>query len=103
MITRETAARIAYAHDEIKAAGELLETIAKAEKERQEPDFRDVFGRRCGLQLGVPSGQNSHRLMDVSYKLAAIIIRAHIDDKRREIEAFCEVARGEIDQRKAET
>lgn len=95
MITRDTAARIAYAYDEIKAANELLKIIEEGDKSGELPDFRDGFGRRGrGLQLGVPH-HGGHRLMDVSTKLAAIIIKAHVDAKESEIAALCELAIGE--------
>jgi hypothetical protein len=96
MITRDTAARIAYAYDEIKAANGLLSVIEEAAKTGDPPDFRDDFGRRRHtLQLGVPHS-GGHRLMDVSHKLAAIIIKAHVKDKQDEIEALSELARGEM-------
>ena len=95
MISRDTAARIAYAYDEIKAANELLKIMDEAAKHGEAPDFRDTFGRRHGLQLGVPHS-GGHRLMDVSVKLATIIIKAHIKDKQDEIEALCALAQGEM-------
>ena len=91
MITRDTAARIAYAYDEIKAAIELLKIMEESAKHGDPPDFRDSFGRNRGLQLGVPHS-GGHRLMDVSPKLAAIIIKAHVKDKQDEIEALCQLA-----------
>ena len=97
MITEETAARIAYAYAEIKAAEKLLDVIRSADLTQIAPDFRDVFGRRRrALQLGVPSGESGHRLMDVSTALGGIIIQAHIDTKRAEIAALCELARGQL-------
>ena len=96
MITRNTAAQIAYAYDEIKAANELIKVMDEAAKHGESPDFRDTFGRRNGLQLSIPHNSGRHRLMDVSAKLAAIIIKAHIKDKQDEIEALCELARGEM-------
>lgn len=99
MISRDTAARIAYAYDEIKAASDLLAIIEEGAKCGEPPDFRDSFGRRRhDLQLGVPSGETGHRILQLSPKLAAIIIKAHLDNKKREIEALCEVARGELDK-----
>lgn len=96
MISKNTATRIAYAYSDIEAANELLRVIAEAQERREETDFRDAFGRRRGLQLGVPSGANGHRIMDLSTNLAEIIIRAHIREKASEIEALCELARTEM-------
>lgn len=89
MISRDTAAQIAYAYDEIKAAKEIMAVIEEGAKRGIPPDFRDTFGNRRNLQLGVPSGSTGHRLMDVSYKLAKIIIKAHIREKEAQIEALC--------------
>lgn len=96
MIKRQTAAQIAYAYAEIDAAEKLLEEIEAAKKDFREPDFRDGFGRRRGLTLGVPSGDSGQRILDLSPTLGAIIIRAHIDQKRSEITALCETARVEM-------
>jgi len=95
MITKSTAASIAHAYCELEAAAELLKIIDEGKQHYEEPDFRDVFGRRRGLQLGVPTGQGSHRLLDVSPKLAEIVIKAHIENKKHEIAALCEIARNE--------
>lgn len=96
MITKDTAARIAYAYSEIEAAKKLLEILATARSRQSTPDFRDAFGRPRGLQLGVPSGESGHRLFDVSHALSEIIIRAHIESKRSEIAALCELAKTEL-------
>ncbi len=103
MITKETAAKIAYAYSEIEAAEELLKGLADELGRLQEPDFRDNFGRRRGLQLGVPSGSSGHRLLDVAPRLAKIIIKAHIDDKKSEIEALCMTAKRELSRSSPES
>ena len=97
MISETTARRIAYAYAEITAATELLETIVAAEAEREDPDFRDAFGRRRNnLQLGVPTGTGGHRLMDVAPLLARVIIEAHLAEQRAQIAALSELARTEL-------
>lgn len=78
MITYETAKQIAIAYEEIKAARELLGVLEKAKASREEPDLRDTFGRQQKIQMGVPSGQNSHRLFHVENELATYVIDAHI-------------------------
>lgn len=97
MITKNTAVKIAYGYAEIEAAEKLLETIATAKGDGSVPDFRDAFGRRKNLTLGVPSGEASTRLLDVGFPLAEIIIKAHIQDKRSEIEALCQLAKSELE------
>jgi hypothetical protein len=54
MIRRETANALAYSYAEIEAAEKLLKELSDSKSDRREPDFRDAFGRRRGLQLGVP-------------------------------------------------
>lgn len=95
-ITRETAARIAYAHDEITAAEKLMSELEDAERNYRDPDFRDSFGRQRGLQLGVPSGESSRRLFNVSPRLAKTVIQSFIYDKQAEIRALCELAAREL-------
>jgi len=95
MITKDTAARIAFAYTEIEHARTLLAELEKSAKDKTVPDFRDAFGRQRGLTLGVPSG-GGYRLMDVNPILGEAVIRAHISNKEAEIAAMCEVARNEL-------
>jgi hypothetical protein len=102
MITQETAARIWNAHREIQTGIKLLEDVAK-ERERhihpvdeRAPTIRDAFGHRQYFQLGVPFGENGHRLFEVSPVLAESCIRAHIENKRRDLAEANEVARIEL-------
>jgi hypothetical protein len=97
VITKETSALIAYAHEEVATAKGLLGTIAAA-RPGHEPDFRDSFGRRRhSLQLGVPSGETSRQLFDVSFEFAAYIIEAHIAKMEARIAELCQRARMELD------
>lgn len=81
-LSMEIALRIWTAHREIEAGKQLLSDIRAALKEGQ---------------LGVPSGDNSHRLLDVSPRLAVHIIEAHIAEKQRELEEASIAARVEMD------
>lgn len=97
MITAETAVAIAYAYREIDAAEKLLTKITESLDRRQAPGIRDAFGRhQGGLQLGVPSGENSQTLFTVAWTLAKPVIEAHIAHKRAEIQALNEKARAEL-------
>ena len=58
--------------------------------------LKDCFGRAQSLQLGIPSGENSHRLFNVSPSLAESVIKAHIADKRAELVEVNEDARIEM-------
>lgn len=96
MIQQKTAAAIYQAHREIEAGQQLLTDLA-AEKERckfseMEPRIEDVFGRRRRFQLGIPTGNDSHRLLSVSAALAESVIRAHIAETEAELAKLNEIA-----------
>jgi hypothetical protein len=96
MISSDTASKIAYAWREIETAEKLLEDVKAALDKHSPTDIRDAFGRRqLGLQLGVPSGQNGHRLFDVPYSLAVPIIEAHMAHHRARVTALSEAAAAE--------
>lgn len=88
---------IALAYREVETAEELLGKVMEALNRREMPDIRDAFGRRAGgLQLGVPSGENSQRMFDVPWSLAKPIIEAHIANQRARITVLSETARIEV-------
>lgn len=92
-VSKETAQQIAYAYREIDAATELLDNISKALSRRQMPDIRDAFGRQYdGLQLGVPSGDNSTRLYNVPWSMARPIIETHIAQQKAIVATLSELA-----------
>jgi hypothetical protein len=94
MISKETATEIAYAYREVDTAEKLLQEITKALADHNVPDIRDAFGRRPdGLQLGVPSGENSQRLFNMPWSLAKPIIEVHIAQQRAKIVALTEKAK----------
>ncbi len=98
MITFETARNIALAYREVETAEKLLADIIEAMARREVPDIRDAFGRRVdGLQLGVPSGESSHRLFNVPWALARPVIEAHIAQQKAIIGALSEKARLEME------
>lgn len=101
MLSQETALEIAYAYREVETAEKLLADVRKAidEEGSRESDIRDAFGRRqTGLQLGVPSGQNAHRLFNVPFALAEPVIKAHIAHHLSRIEVLSIAARAELAQ-----
>lgn len=100
MISYETSMDIAYAHREIETAEKLLAEITDTISRRvgDPPDIRDAFGRRQeGLQLGVPSGSNGHRLFNVPWTLAKPVIEAHIANQKAILGALSEKARIELE------
>ena len=100
MIKRETAEKIWIAYREIETAEKLLKDMQEMREtqriDKSAPTLKDAFGRRRHLQLGIPSGENGHRLFDVSPVLAESCIRAHIEKKRAELVDANEAARIEL-------
>jgi len=92
MITKDTAVAIAYAYREVETAEKLLAEISKQMDGGNQPDIRDAFGRQRGLQLGIPSGDNGHRLFDVPWTLARPIIETHIAAQRAVIASMTQKA-----------
>lgn len=101
MINQKTAERIWHCYREIEAGEKLLFDMKTEREERyvdkMAPTLRDAFGRRQDLQLGIPSGENGHRLFSVSPLLADSVIRAHIAAKQAELVEANEQARIELD------
>lgn len=98
-ISKQTAMDIALAYREVEAGEGLLKDVRDAiDKTGMRPvDIRDAFGRlQHGLQLGVPSGDNSHRLFNVPYTLAIPIIETHIANHRAKIALLTEQAKAEM-------
>lgn len=100
MITQETAALIFRAYRDIEAGQKLLADMkairSREGLDRYAPTIKDAFGHPRHLQLGIPSGENSHRILDVSPVLAESIIHAHIERKRAELAECQERARIEL-------
>jgi len=100
MITKETAARIWNCYREIETAHKLLENMDVLKKKYpHDPSaqkLKDAFGRAQDLQLGVPSGENSHRLFGVSPELGRSVIESHIAKKQAELIEANEQARIEL-------
>ena len=96
MITKQTAYEICLAYNEIEHGEQLLKDLEELRKDGKEPNLRDVFGRPRGLQLGVPSGKDSHRIFDVSPVMGVAVITTHIAAKQQELFVLNERARIEL-------
>lgn len=98
MISRETATDIAVLHRDIEAAEKLLAEVKAAIDRMHQVDIRDVFGRRqYRLQLGVPSGNDGHRILHVPYELAIPVIEATIANHHAALRALGVKAKAEIE------
>ena len=99
MITQETSARIWTCYREIDAGRKLLEDAQKelTRNPDEDPFPKDPFGKKRGLQLGIPSGRDSTRLFDVAPRLAISVIRAHIAECEKNLVEANEQARIELE------
>ena len=100
MIEQQTAADIWNCYREIEAGEKLLADMEERKKEYPDDKhaqcLKDVFGRRRNLRLGIPSGEHSHTLIDVSPELAFSVIKSHIATKKAELVEINERARIEL-------
>jgi hypothetical protein len=97
VLSMEAASRIWTAHREIEVGRKLLADIKEALKEGRDPNPVDHWGRRRHFSLGVPSGETSERIVQLSPKLAMAIIEAHIADKEKELKEASIAARIELE------
>ena len=103
LISKQTAMDIALAYREVENAENLLAEITDEFNRRTTPDIRDAFGRlQDGLQLGVPSGSNSHRLFNVPWSICKPVIELHIQEQRSKIAILTERAKDEMASRLTE-
>jgi hypothetical protein len=99
MISIETATDIAFAYREIATAEKLLQDVKQVRESRGAVDIRDAFGRRQnGLQLGVPSGENSRTLFNVPWAIAIPVIETHIAAQKGKLAILNEKAMIEAEQ-----
>lgn len=99
MITKETAVKIWNCHNEIENAEKIISDMAetlKQDGEKKAPTLYNAFGERCGLQLSVPSGSDSHRLFGVNTELGVKIIEKHIQEKKKRLEELMAIAKIEL-------
>lgn len=97
LISKDTAMDIALAYRELETAEKLLQDVREASEKHGYKDIRDAFGRvQHGLQLGVPSGDQSQRLFNVPYSLAIPVIETHIAHHKGRLAALSEKAKEEL-------
>jgi hypothetical protein len=82
MIKSELLVQLWTCRKEIDNAQNLLKEMDEqlAKKSDVEPTFQNAFGEHVGLQLGVPTGHNSHRIYGVEASLGRKVIEAHIEN-----------------------
>ena len=108
MLTQETAAKIWHCYREITVSKKLLADIAEVEaenkrngtEEKYAAKLPDAFGRPRGLTLGVPSGEDGHRIFGLHSDLAVSVITTHVANQQAELVRLNEIAKLECNKTK---
>jgi len=95
IISQELASRIWTAHREIEVGRKLLADIEETIK-ADRPTPLEPYHRRRRYTLGVPNGQDGHRMLDVSPQLAGCVVLAHLAEKERELKELSIAAKIEL-------
>jgi hypothetical protein len=87
-VKKDLLVRMWHAIDERERTLNLINEIKqqKSKAPDVEPTFRNAFGERCGFQMGVPSGPDSHRIYGVSPTMAEAVLNQHVIDIEKRIE-----------------
>ena len=85
MITKETCSKIWTCHNQIENCKKLITDMKEVLEKSGDEKLIDAFGRKKGLELGVPCGDSGHRIFNVRIDLAMLIINAHIVDNENEL------------------
>lgn len=83
VLSKELCVKIWSAWNEIKKGQKLIaDANMQLGDHNEDETLYNAFGDRKGMELGVPSGSNSHSILGVSYDLAETIILQHIEDSK---------------------
>lgn len=85
MISKDLSRKIYNCHSELEKCDELIKKMSEAIDKTGEPKLLDAFGERKGLQLGIPCGDNGHKLLNVSPQMAIKVIQEHKDFNQSEL------------------
>ena len=84
LISEKTAHAILMSYHSIRVGKKLLADIEKV-LEESPPSFHDDFRTIRRITMGVPSGSNSERILDVPTNLAVAVIKATIAEHERRL------------------
>lgn len=85
MITKETAQKIWSCHDGIERSDKLMADMKDELEKTGDERLIDAFGRKKGLELGVPCGDDGHRIFNVRIDLAIQVIESHTEEQEAEL------------------
>jgi|ERR1700760_1823036 len=99
MITKETCVKIYNCYEQIENGKKLMQDMAevvKKDAEKKSPTLSNAFGERIGLQLGVPSGSDGHRLYGISTELGVKVIEEHVQKNEQRLKELMAIAKIEL-------
>lgn len=96
MITKKTASEIWTCQDGIEKCHKLITDMKKELEKTGDERLIDAFGRKRGLELGIPSGESGHIIFNVRIDLAMKIIEANIEDNENKLKKLKGLAEIEL-------
>lgn len=96
MITKETAYKVWNCYHEIEKSEKLLADMQEQLAKTGDMNLIDAFGRKQNLQLGIPCGNEAHRIFDVRPNLAIRIIEQHISDQQELLDKLYLTVKSEL-------
>lgn len=100
-ITKEIAAKIYNCHAQIEEGQKMIETMQKEiAKNGNLDEIKDWTGSARGIEMGIPSGSGSHRILNVEPGLAINVIEAHIKNKQKDLRVLNDLARIQLARKK---
>jgi hypothetical protein len=96
MITKKTCFDIWNCYEAIDRCKKLITDMKEQLDKTGDERLIDAFGRKKGLELGIPCGDSGHRIFNVRIDLAVKIIEANIKDNEDELKKLMAVATIEL-------
>lgn len=96
MITKETSQKIWNCYHAIENCQKLMSDMKEQLEKTGDERLIDAFGRKKGLELGVPCGNDGHRIFNVRIDLAIQIIEAHIEEQEAELKELQAIVKIEM-------
>ena len=99
MLSKEICVKIWNAYQQVENGKKLIEEmeeVLRNNKDLKEPCFRNAFGERVGLELGVPSGRDSSRIFGLSNVLGKKIIKEHVRNSKKRLKELMKEAEFEL-------
>jgi hypothetical protein len=94
MITKEIAAAVWTAYNEIEQANKMVEELKKSLNDKGEFEITDNWGNSRGLELHIPTSMSGAKIKRVPFELAIDVIEKHVQAQQTELlrlETICKL------------